>query len=84
LIDDIDYRDQLLKFDREAIGGEMEGTGLYVSSHQHKVDWIVIKAICDWADGSKKKNKKLRQKEAAKNAAEFLIESLKYAALKRQ
>lgn len=83
LIDNIDYRDQLLKLDNEAVGGEMEGAGLYVSSHDHKVDWIVIKAICDWADGNKKKNKTRRQKKAAKNAAEFLVESLKYAPLKR-
>ena len=84
LIDTIDYRDQLLKFEVEAVGGEMEGTGLYVSSLDHKVDWIVIKAICDWADGSKKKNKTQRQKRAAKNAAEFVVESLKYAPLKRK
>jgi nucleoside phosphorylase len=83
LIDDKDYRDQLVKLQAEAVGGEMEGAGLYVASADHKVDWIVIKAICDWADGNKKVNKKQRQKKAAKNAAQFLVESLKYAALKR-
>ena len=83
LIDNIDYRDQLLKLEVEAVGGEMEGAGLYVSSHDHKVDWIVIKAICDWADGNKKKNKTQRQKKAAKNAAEFVVECLKFAPLKR-
>ena len=83
LIDSIDYRDQLIQLEVEAIGGEMEGAGLYVSSHEHKVDWIVIKAICDWADGSKGYKKDERQKQAAKNAAEFLIASLKYAPLKR-
>jgi hypothetical protein len=82
LIDDIDYRDQLLKLEGEAIGGEMEGAGLYVSSQEHKVDWIVIKAICDWADGRKSYQKEDRQKLAAKNAAEFLVEALKYARLK--
>ena len=83
LIDDKDYRDQLVKLQVEAIGGEMEGAGLYVASADHKVDWIVIKAICDWADGNKKVNKKQRQRKAAKNAAELVVESLKYAALKR-
>jgi nucleoside phosphorylase len=82
LIDNIDYRDQLLKLEVEAVGGEMEGAGLYVSSHDHKVDWIVIKAICDWADGKKRKNKTQRQKKAAKNAAAFLIQALQYAPLK--
>ncbi len=84
LIDNKDYRDQLLVLQSEAVGGEMEGAGLYVASADHKVDWIVIKAICDWADGNKDVNKKPRQKKAAKNAADFLVQSLKYATLKRE
>ena len=84
LIDNIDYRDQLVEFECEAVGGEMEGGGLYVSCQEHKVDWIVIKAICDWADGNKATNKKSRQKKAANNAAQFLIRALQYAPLKRQ
>jgi nucleoside phosphorylase len=83
LIDNIDYRGQLLKLESEAIGGEMEGAGLYVSSHEHKVDWIVVKAICDWADGNKSTYKTARQKEAAKNAAEFVRQAIEYAPLKR-
>jgi nucleoside phosphorylase len=66
------------------VGGEMEGAGLYVSSLEHKVDWIVIKAICDWADGNKSKYKTERQKEAAKNVADYLIQALQYAPLKHQ
>ena len=58
----------------EAVGGET-GAGLYVSSHEHKVDWIVIKAICDWADGNKSKNKTARQKKAAMNAAQFVVQA---------
>lgn len=83
LIDNIDYRNQLIAFEKEAIGGEMEGAGLYVPCHEHKVDWIVLKAICDWADGKKSKNKTARQKRAAKNAAHFLVQSLQHAPLKR-
>jgi nucleoside phosphorylase len=81
LVDNVDYRDQLIKFEGEAEGGEMEGAGLYVSSYDNKVDWIVIKAICDWADGNKGVDKTARQKLAAKNAAEFVVESLKYTPL---
>jgi nucleoside phosphorylase len=84
LIDDIDYRNQLLEFESEAIGGEMEGAGLYVSCQEHKRDWIVIKAICDWADGNKARNKDARQKKAAVNAAEFLIQAMQYAPIKRE
>lgn len=83
LVDNVDYRKQLLKFESEAVGGEMEGAGLYVSSYDKKVDWIVIKAICDWADGNKGVDKTRRQQLAAKNAAQFLVESLKYAPLHR-
>lgn len=83
LIDNEDYRDQLVGLQTEALGGEMEGAGLYVSSAEHKVDWIVIKAICDWADGNKGVDKQERQRTAATNAAVFLVESLKYAPLKR-
>jgi nucleoside phosphorylase len=82
LVDNVDYRKQLLTFESEALGGEMEGAGLFVSGHENKVDWIVVKAICDWADGNKEENKEARQKMAARNAAEFVVESLKYAALK--
>jgi nucleoside phosphorylase len=79
-----DYRNQRLPFEREALGGEMVGAGLYVSSLEHRVEWIVIKAICDWADGNKSKDKTPRQKKAAKNAAQFLIQALQYATLKCQ
>jgi nucleoside phosphorylase len=84
LVDDIDYRNALLTVEREAIGGEMEGAGLYVPCYEHKVDWIVIKAICDWADGNKAKYKTARQKRAARNSVQFLIQALQNAPLKRQ
>jgi len=77
LVDDIDYRNQLIDFFPEAIGGEMEGAGVYVSSTDHKVDWIVIKAISDWGDGNKAKNKASRQKKASQFAANFVLHTLK-------
>ena len=78
LIDNIDYRTQLLQFESEAIGGEMEGGGLYAACQEAHVDWILIKAICDWADGNKSQDKAARQKLAAKNAAQFLVHVLKH------
>lgn len=71
LVDNQDFRDQLLTFELEAIGGEMEGGGLYAAAQRKKVDWILVKAICDWADGNKKQVEGQRQKEAAENAARF-------------
>ncbi|GAB4204697.1 MAG: hypothetical protein OHK0022_30090 [Roseiflexaceae bacterium] len=67
---------RLLQLEPEAIGGDMESTGLYVTSDEHKVDWVVIKAISDWADGRKAKNKDNNQQVAARNAAEFTLHLL--------
>jgi nucleoside phosphorylase len=60
----------------EAIGGDMESWGVYAACHESKVEWIVLKAICDWADGNKSENKRQNQQMAAKNAAEFLFHIL--------
>ncbi|PJI37864.1 MAG: hypothetical protein CTR54_22790, partial [Rhizobium sp.] len=83
LVDHLDYREQLKQFGPEAIGGEMEGAGLYVACQDAKVDWIVVKAICDWADGHKRRNKAARQRLAAGNAAAFVARALQQAPLKR-
>ena len=83
LVDNLDYREQLQRLVPEAIGGEMEGAGLYVACQDAKVDWIVVKAICDWADGNKKRNKTARQQLAARNAAAFVVHALQQAPLKR-
>jgi nucleoside phosphorylase/predicted MPP superfamily phosphohydrolase len=67
------FRDWLLKNEPEALGGEMEGAGLYAAARDAKVDWIVIKAICDWADGTKNDEVQL---SAARNAARFVLRVL--------
>lgn len=85
LVDNVDYRDQLKQFEPEAIGGEMEGAGLYVACQDARVDWILVKAICDWADGNKAKDKDdARQQLAAQNAASFVLYALQQAPLKRE
>jgi nucleoside phosphorylase len=71
LVDNYDYREQLRQLAPEAVGGEMEGAGLYAAAQRSKVDWIMIKAICDWADGNKGLDKDARQQQAAQNAAGF-------------
>ena len=77
LVDNLAFRTQLLELAPEAIGGEMEAAGLYTASQNAKTDWIMVKAICDWADGKKGENKKEYQALAAKNAAEFVAFALK-------
>lgn len=76
LIDNMDYRDSLVRNSSGAIGGEMEAAGLYVACQAAGVGWLVIKAICDWADGKKNKNKSENQMLAAKNAALFSTQIL--------
>ena len=79
LVDNEDFRDQLRALEPEAIGGEMEGAGLYVACQDKKVDWILVKAICDWADGQKAQDKDERQQSAAHNSAAFLLHALRFA-----
>ena len=81
LVDNVDFRNQLRGFEPEAIGGEMEGAGLYVSCHDKKTDWILVKAICDWGDGHKATDKDERQALAAHNAASFVLHALQFAPL---
>ncbi|MBS1967055.1 MAG: TIR domain-containing protein [Chloroflexi bacterium SZAS-1] len=53
LVDSAERKATLLQRFPEAIGGEMEGTGLSAASFYDRRPWILIKAICDWADGAK-------------------------------
>ncbi len=81
LVDDFDFRAALKELEQEAIGGDMEAEGIYSACHEAKIDWIIVKAICDFADGDKNKNKEARQKLAATNAAKFVLHALQNARL---
>lgn len=78
LVNHKDFRDKLLRIEPEAIGGEMEGAGVYAAANRSRVDWILMKAICDWADGQKGD---AYQQQAAKNAALFLFHALQQGGL---
>lgn len=83
LVDNPALRAQLRAFEPEAIGGEMEAAGLYVACQDAKKDWLLVKAICDWADGDKEHDRQPRQALAARNAAEFVLHTLRTVALRR-
>ena len=72
LIDDRVFKARLTKDYPEAIGGEMEGSGFCAASEFNRKDWIVVKAICDWAE-NKSENKDESQKIAAANSADFVF-----------
>ena len=77
LVDNVDFREQLKAIaGGEAVGGEMEGIGLVVAIAEKPTHWVVVKAICDWADGKKSEHKKERQSMAAKNAVSFVFRAL--------
>lgn len=55
LVNSQPFRDRLYATfkDLKPIGGEMEGHGAYAAANLGKVEIILVKAICDWADGDK-------------------------------
>lgn len=68
LIDDPAFKEKLMAAYPEAKGGEMEGAGIYAACDQHSIDWILVKGICDFADGNKSENKKENQRMAINSA----------------
>ncbi|TKJ32887.1 MAG: hypothetical protein CEE38_21950 [Planctomycetes bacterium B3_Pla] len=53
LIDDLKFKNLLLDQYPNAIGGEMEGAGLWSAAQRADKHWIIVKGVCDWADGHK-------------------------------
>ena len=53
LLDQSDFKDALLDQYPNAIGGEMEGSGLWSAAQRARKEWILVKGVCDWADGAK-------------------------------
>lgn len=76
LIDNKERRDELVKENPTVKGGEMEGHGFGVACNEKNIPWIVVKAICDYADGQKGVNKSVRQKNAANSAVSCCHEAL--------
>jgi nucleoside phosphorylase len=84
LIDDLNFKAELLQEFPKAIGGEMEGYGVQAASARKKVEWIVVKAICDWGDGKKHgKHQALAAAAAASLACQVLADSSALAGLKK-
>lgn len=81
LVDNQDFRDCLQKLAPEMLGGEMEGGGIHVACESSRVPWIIVKGICDWADGDKGKNKSENQAVAAANAAAFVFATIRSGGL---
>lgn len=75
LVNNLKLRDELTKQIPEAIGGEMEGAGLYTAANKSNVDWILVKGICDWVDETKTD---YVQPLAAQNATRFVLAMIQH------
>jgi len=72
LVNSKEFVEELLGHEPEAIGGEMEGTGLMAVCQNVQKHWILIKAICDW--GYRKSSD--FQEKAAINAMEYIVDTI--------
>jgi len=72
LVDDRDFRDKLKLSQPIPIAGDMEAWGLSAVCHSAKVEFIMVKGICDW--GFEKD--KSKQQKAAENACAFALSAL--------
>ncbi|MDX2068257.1 MAG: hypothetical protein SFV55_07510 [Haliscomenobacter sp.] len=77
LIDNLNLRNQLVQQFPTAKGGEMEGAGLYAACQDKGVEWILIKSICDFADGNKGSGKKEKQALAIETALDACLHVFK-------
>lgn len=79
LVDNIEFRTKLLSEKPEAKAGEMEGNGLVAACVAESIPWILVKSICDFGDGNKGKDKKIKQAIAASSSAECCAAVLEQA-----
>ena len=73
LVDSLNFRDSLLEKYPEGLGGEMEGAGLFAAADRAKVEWIIVKGICDWGDGNKHKKYQALAAAAAVSLVEHVL-----------
>ncbi|CAB3982249.1 5 -methylthioadenosine S-adenosylhomocysteine nucleosidase [Paramuricea clavata] len=78
LVNNHERRQQLLNSFPDALGLETEGAGLYAVAYDLGVEWAVIKAVSDFADGSKEKTK-LWQPFASAMAASVVYNMFQYS-----
>ncbi|MEV3901756.1 hypothetical protein AB0K11_05475 [Mycobacterium sp. NPDC050551] len=83
LLDNREFRDELKSRYPEAIGGEMEGSGILSTGSRENVEWLVVKAVCDYAH-NKGKDKDERQQVAAKACARAVLHVLEQGGLPRR
>ncbi|CAB3979785.1 5 -methylthioadenosine S-adenosylhomocysteine nucleosidase [Paramuricea clavata] len=77
LVNNRERGQELLDSFPDALGLEMEGAGLHAAVYDLGIEWAVIKAVSDFADGSKEKTK-LWQPFASAIAASVVYNMFQY------
>jgi nucleoside phosphorylase len=83
LVDNASEKARLLARFPDAVGGEMEGSGVFAASHRSAVEWLVVKAVSDHG-ASKRVDKAARQQAAAAAAADSFAAVLRQGGLRRR
>ena len=73
LSDNLTFRNSLVEAFPTAQGGEMEGAGAYAATERTNVEVILVKAICDWGDGSKTDKAQPFAVKAAVSLAQYVL-----------
>lgn len=71
LVNQKELTEKLKKQYPDAIGNEMEASGIWAAAEKNKKEWIVVKGICDWGE-----NKKDDYQELAAAAAVYLCKKV--------
>lgn len=76
-----EYRDRLARKCEEgrgalAVGGEMEGVGIASASKAEAPNWVLVKAISDFADHDRDSSIKVNRALACRNAAHFVFSTI--------
>jgi len=72
LVNSSEFREKLKAEFPSAIGGEMEGAGLYSAAARRNIEWLIVKAICDFAAVKGDSAHELAAKNACNFVAKFL------------
>lgn len=72
LANNTEFKENLFKTFPTAIGGEMEAAGVHAAAYELDTQWIIVKAICDWADN----NKEDKHQDLAAASAASLVQDV--------
>lgn len=79
LVNSKEFLERLSQREPEYVGGDMESYGVYAVASMMNAQWIMIKGISDWGDGTKNDDS---HEIALQNAGAFIFHFIKEGSLK--